>query len=102
MAEREKAGKERTGNKKAEIVKTENPKAENPKAENQESEIEALLGEAAVLAAEAEHQAAVNALKCIMQDDETYFRETTAGFTDEEMEEYLAECPEDRIYWKKG
>ncbi|MDO5417748.1 MAG: hypothetical protein Q4F29_11150 [Lachnospiraceae bacterium] len=97
MAEREKAGKERTGNKKAEIVKT-----ENPKAENQESEIEALLGEAAVLAAEAEHQAAVNALKCIMQDDETYFRETTAGFTDEEMEEYLAECPEDRIYWKKG
>lgn len=39
-------------------------------------------------------------LRFLMEDDETFFHRITEDLTDEEIEEYLEECPEDRIYWK--
>lgn len=37
----------------------------------------------------------------LMEDDEVFFHKIIDGLTDEEVEEYLNECPEFRKYWKQ-
>ncbi len=39
-------------------------------------------------------------LDFIMEDDEVFFYKMIDGLNDDEIEEYLTECPEFRKYWK--